>query len=241
MLQGVEPMIRKTSTGAGWLGAWCITAVFTMGACSEGRERIQTDTFPAPSLNPPRLSRPIIQSAQQVYVNPYANDCRTARAGVLLFKCPPEAPQVSYPVTQVFVRQLMEKRPFGEVTLIQETYSTAPEALRLARRLNLDVVVLGEVPYFLDSGTAGQSGVQVDLEVLEVSTGRQLWFFKDAVKATPRPIVDLIITETRPRPTPPIYTLVEQLAARMADTLVRGGPAPPPAPVHKRLFGAISP
>jgi hypothetical protein len=213
-------------------------AVLALSACGHEHTNIQTDTFPGPSFNPPRLARPIIQDAQQVYVSPGVNSWSSARAGVLMFRCPPDLPNVSHPVTQTFMRKLMEKHPFLEMRPLPEPYTSLPEALRLGRERKLDVLVLGEVPYFLDSGTAGQSGIQVDLMVVEVATGRQLWYFTDAVKATPRPMLNLIVVETRPRPTPPLYVLVEQLAGRMVDTLVRGAPAPAVPPM-KRWAGAI--
>jgi len=215
-----------------------MSAVLALAACGHDHTNIQTDTFPGPSFNPPRLAKPIIQDAQQVYVSPGVNSWSSARAGVLMFKCPPELPQVSYPVTQTFMRKLMEKHPFLEVRLMPEPYTSLPEALRLGRERKVDVMVLGEVPYFLDSGTAGQSGIQVDLTVVEVASGRQHWYFTDAVKATPRPMLNLIVVETRPKPTPPLYVLVEQLAGRMVDTLVRGAPAPALPPI-KRWAGAI--
>ena len=215
-----------------------IALVLAAVGCT-GNSHVQIDQFPGPSWSPPRLSNPKIEKGEQVYSNPSANNCQTAKAGVLLFKCPPELTEVSYPVTQVFVRKLMAKRPFGEVTLIQKPYTSMPEALRLGRELKLDVLVLGEVPYFLDSGTMGQSGLQVDLEVVETQTGRQVWFFSDQVKATPRPMLNLIVVETRPKPTPPIYALVDQLAGNMVDLLCRGAPAPPPTPAVKKWARAI--
>ncbi|MBM4285965.1 MAG: hypothetical protein FJ128_12080 [Deltaproteobacteria bacterium] len=196
--------------------------------CSPCKPHVQTDEFPAPSWNPPRLAAPRIETAQRLYTHPPVNDCRALKAGVLLFRCAPEFTQVSYPVTQIFIRRLLEKKPFRDVVLIPAPYTSQPEALRRAKSYHVDLLVLGEIPYFLDSGTVGQSGVQVDLEVVDARTGAQLWFFSDSVKATPRPIISLIVVETRPKPTPPIYDLVDQLAGRMVDLLYRGAPAPPP-------------
>lgn len=65
----------------------------------------------------------------------------------------------------------------------------------------------------------GKSGLQVDLRVVEVKTGRLIWAITDSITATQRPIVDLWVTETRPRLTPSIYDLTERLAVRMCETL----------------------
>ena len=48
-----------------------------------------------------------------------------------------------------FYRELLAKRAFAEVVLIPETYTTRDEALRLAKRHQADVMLLGEIPYYL--------------------------------------------------------------------------------------------
>uniref|UniRef100_A0A7C3SJK0 Lipoprotein n=1 Tax=Desulfobacca acetoxidans TaxID=60893 RepID=A0A7C3SJK0_9BACT len=178
----------------------------------------QTDTFPAPSLNPPPLANPILSDREKVYARP-PGPHHTARAGILIFRSPPQLPEVGGAMTQIFYRNLLEKRPFLETVLIPEPYGSLSDGVLKGRAYKVDLVVLGEVPYFLDGGGVGRSGLQVDLKVVEVRTGRLLWQMADSVAATPRPILDLWITETRPRPTPSICALAEGLAARLCETL----------------------
>lgn len=196
----------------------CLVILASMLGCAHAPDFWQTDTFPAPSWNPPSLANPIIADQEKVYVKPPVPQY-TARAGVLLFRSPPQLPEVSHAVTQIFYRRLLEKRPFLEVMMIPESFGSLQDAVVQGRAHNVDLVVLGEVPYFLDGGGMGRSGLQVDLKVVEVKTGRLLWEIRDAITATQRPMVDLWVTETRPRPTPSIYDLAERLAMRMCETL----------------------
>jgi hypothetical protein len=115
------------------------------------------------------------------------------------------------------------------VVLIPETYSTKEEALRQAKRYKVDVMLLGEVPYYLDGGTVGNSGLQVDLKVMEAGSGRLLWSMSDSLKATARPIIDLMVTESRPYPTPSMGTLASRLAGKLAAKLEQGQPPPQPS------------
>ncbi len=69
----------------------------------------------------------------------------------------------------------------------------------------------------------------MDLRVVEVNTGRTLWYLSDNILAQPAPIVDLWVTETKPEPSPSIYFLVDTLAARMTLALLRDL-QPPDAP-----------
>ncbi len=187
----------------------------------------QYDQFPAPSLNPPWLANPRIDGLQETVVPPVLRDFRHYRLGVLEFHCPHHIPEVSYPVTRVFYRNLLERNLFREIVRIPVTYYDLEHALRVSREYRVDLLLLGEVPYFLDSGTAGKSGVQVELKLVEVDTKRTLWYLSDAISATPRPIIDLWVTETRPKPTPSIYTLVDSLADRMLAHLEKAAEAIP--------------
>jgi len=192
-----------------------------------GCSHFQVDTFPAPSWNPTPLANPIVTSKEQIYVHPGAQNLRLTRVGLLYVRCSPDVPEVGPAFTQIFYRELLAKRAFQEVVLIPETYSTMDEALSLAKRHRLHLLVLGEVPYYLDGGTVGTSGLQVDLKVVEVESGRLLWCLTDSIRARPRPIIDLMVVETRPRPTPDMGALATRLAAKLAKTLEEGPPLPP--------------
>lgn len=198
----------------------CLFLAVAGAACAHlpGGDWWQADTFPAPSLNPPPLANPILADREKVYVRSPVPQY-TARAGLLYFRGPTPSLEAGEALARIFYRQFQEKRPFLEILLIPEPFSSVSEAVRQGRAHKVEAVVLGEVPYFLDSGGLGKTGLQVDLKVVEVKTGRLLWEISDSISASPRPIVDLWLTETRPRPAPSIYTLAERLAGRMAETL----------------------
>jgi hypothetical protein len=182
----------------------------------------QTTQFPAPSWNPPSLAAPTLDRHRAVLAQPPTDAYRSRTAGLLLFRLPPHLPEVSHPLTQVFYQSLLKRRPFREIIVIPRTYGTLEEALEIARAWRLDLLLVGEAPYFLDGGTVGAAALQVDLKVLETETGRLLWYLSEAMRATPRPIVDLMVTETRPYPTPRVYELAAALADRMCQTLQNG-------------------
>jgi hypothetical protein len=191
----------------------------------------QHDIFPAPSFNPTGTASPRITQKDQVIVQPGGQYLHPHRAGLLTFRTVPDFAEVGVAFTQFFYRELLAKRTFAEVELIPETCTTKEEALRLAKRHKLDVMLMGEVPYYLDGGTVGTSGLQVDLKVIEAPSGRLLVTLSDSLKATRRTIVDLIVTESRPFPTPSMGTLASRLAGRLAATLEQGQPPPPPGGV----------
>ncbi len=187
----------------------------------------QYDQFPAPSWNPVGLASPRIVNNDRIYNHPGSISLQSSRAGVLIFRTTPEFPQGGGPIAEIFYRELLAKRPFADIVFIPEIYTTKEDAQALAKKHHLDLVVLGEVPYYLDGGTVGNSGLQVDLKVMDARDGRIVWNMSDSIKAVRRPIIDLWVTETRPYPTPSIGALATRLAARMAETLQEGAPPPP--------------
>jgi|UniRef100_A0A7V6A5W1 hypothetical protein len=189
----------------------------------------QYDQFPAPSWNPRGLATPRLDQRDRVYAYPGSQSLRTGRAGLMEFRTVPDFANVGPAFTRIFHRELLAKRAFTDVVLIPAPYYTDEDALRQAKRHKVDVLLLGEIPYYLDGGTVGNSGLQVDLKVIEAGSGRLLWNLSDSIKATRRPIIDLIVTETRPYPTPSMGSLASRLAGQVAAKLEQGQP-PPPAP-----------
>jgi len=164
----------------------------------------------------PSLTDPKIQAGPpESFIQPDYNAYRRYLVAVLPFRVPAVVNDVGYPITEVFHRQLLEKKPFRGAVRVAEYYNTLSEAQRLAKAHGAELFIVGEVPYFLDSGTTGQSGLQVDLRIVETSSGRTIMYLSDTISASPRPIYDLWVTESKPKPSPSIYFLVETLASRM--------------------------
>jgi hypothetical protein len=207
--------------------AICSLVGFIMGVAGCGHW--QYDQFPAPSWNPTGLAAPRIDKRDQVYIHPGPQNLRPGRAGLMEFRTVPDFVNVGPAFTQMFYRELLAKQAFAEVVLIPETSSTKEAAIRQGKRYKVDVLLLGEIPYYLDGGTVGNSALQVDLKVIETGSGRLLWSLSDSIKATHRPIIDLIVTESRPYPTPSMGTLASRLAGHVASRLEQGKPQRPPS------------
>lgn len=187
----------------------------------------QYDIAPAPSWNPTGLATPRILSKDRIFVHPNSANLRMSRAGLLIFRTAPDFAEVGPAFTRIFQRELLAKRAFAELVFIPEVVTNKEDAMSLAKRHNLDLLVLGEIPYYLDGGTVGNSGLQVDLNVVDAKDGRLLWSLSDSIRAIRRPLIDLWVVETRPYPTPSMGTLAARLAEKVAATLEQGPPPPP--------------
>ncbi|MFW6126692.1 MAG: hypothetical protein ACOC6K_00610 [Thermodesulfobacteriota bacterium] len=187
----------------------------------------QYDQFPAPSWNPVGLATPRIVDKDRIFVQPGPVSLQRSRAGVLIFRTSPEFPEGGPAIAEIFYREMLANPPFAELVFLPEIFTTKEDAQALAKHHYLDLVVLGEIPYYLDGGTVGNSGLQVDLKVMDAKDGRIVWSMSDSIRAVRRPIIDLWVTETRPYPTPSMGALAGRLAARMTATMKEGASPPP--------------
>jgi hypothetical protein len=182
------------------------------------------------TMNKADLSQPkIYVEPLQAYVEPGYNRFQNNRLAIFPFQCPPHVPEVTYRVTEIFYRQLLKNWAFVDIVKLQPIDSIH-DAIHLAKRERAELLMMGQIPYFLDSGTMGKSGLQVDLKVIEVSTGRTIWYLSDSISAEPRPIIDLWVTETKPKPSPGVYQLADMLAVRMVQPFTKLAPLPVVAP-----------
>ncbi|RJR45212.1 MAG: hypothetical protein C4567_03635 [Deltaproteobacteria bacterium] len=168
----------------------------------------------------PYLTDPKIKAGPpEAFIRPDYFNYHSARLAIMPFRVPAQVWDVSYPITEIFHRLLLEKRPFRSAIRVKEYADDPAEAQEIAKALGADLFLLGEVPYFLDSGTTGRSGVQVELRVVDTKTGQTIWYLSDNILAEPAPMIDLWVTETIPKPSPSIYFLVEALAKRMTAAM----------------------
>jgi hypothetical protein len=173
------------------------------------------------NIEKPYLLEPqVYASPTQFFVAPSPGLFTANRVGLFYFITPVNFPNVSYPLTKIFYQQFLKNQIFCELELIPETYSTLAEALSVGRSKRYDLILLGQIPYFLDSGTTSKSGLQVDLRVLEVNSGATVCYLSDAIGAEPSPMRDFVVWDTKPKPSPSIYALAQILSDRISRSLI---------------------
>jgi hypothetical protein len=167
----------------------------------------------------------VFAAPPRVYQPPPTNLFPAARAGIFIFEAPPSVPDVAYSVTMIFYQRLMEQQVFHQIEMVPQTFPSMANALQIAKEKRYELIIHGQIPYFLDSGTNSKSGIQVTLQIFEVKTGNSVCFFTDAMAAEPSRAMDLPFEWTYPKPAPSIYAMTHVLARRMAAVLA-GTPLP---------------
>ena len=112
--------------------------------------------------------------------------------------------------------------------------ASTPRAVALARKLGLDVVIVGKFTYVLSGGTRGDSGVSFTFDVIDVRNGERLWSMAEAGTMETGLVEDYILFARKNRmPTDPLTAITSTLAMDMGGPMTKwnyGFVPPPPAP-----------
>ena len=112
--------------------------------------------------------------------------------------------------------------------------ASTPRAVALARKLGLDVVIVGKFTYVLSGGTRGDSGVSFTCDVIDARNGERLWSMAEAGTMETGLVEDYILFARKNRmPTDPLTAITATLAMDMGGTMTKwnyGFVPPPPAP-----------
>jgi hypothetical protein len=112
----------------------------------------------------------------------------------------------------------------------EERYLDPAAAAEVARKAGADVAVTGTITYLLHGGTAGDSALALDLEIIEAATAQPLFRIQQAGRMQADLTKDYIFLARRTRmPTDPLLAVVNRLATDMAGPvqLWLAGPPPP--------------
>ena len=110
---------------------------------------------------------------------------------------------------------------------------TTPQAVALARKMGIDVVIVGKFTYVMSGGTRGDSGVSFTFDVIDVRSGERLWSMAHAGTMETGLTEDYIIFARKNRmPLDPLTAITSTLAGDMGGPMTKwnyGYKAPPPA------------
>jgi len=105
-------------------------------------------------------------------------------------------------------------------TLIYEEEAEWPglaRALAAARARDVDLVIRGEIPYYLDGGSKGSSSVSLRVEIFDVEAGQRVWLLEHAGRMEPQPRRDYIVAyHNRRMPESPIFSIMTLISCDLA-------------------------
>ena len=99
----------------------------------------------------------------------------------------------------------------------ETTWPGLTRALARARALDVDLIIRGEIPYFLSGGSQGTTSISLRLEIYEVEGSQRIWIMEHAGRMEPQPRRDYILAHhTRRLPEEPVSSIMTILACDLA-------------------------
>lgn len=125
-----------------------------------------------------------------------------------------------------------------------------PQAMALARKRGVDLLVTGSVTRLLAGGTRGDTSISLSIEIFDVATGERLWSMAHGGLIETGQTRDYIFFAKQNRmPEDPVYAVTTVLAADMGGMVTNWNygqkppppaapnPAPPPPPAPAPVQG----
>lgn len=206
-----------------WLTFLCLCVVGLSGCAALERDPVEPDQLP-----------------DQIVKQPRQNDYAGARVGVLVFESPAYADNTGRLAAELLFNALLHRNLFAELTLIQAVGAPGLEQtlFELMEEKQLDLLVTGEVSYYLEGGNFQASRVCESIRVLEPSAHdslQRVWQAKSCQSSAARAAHDLMLFRTPGEPAAPCVELMRGIAAQFAAmlefvperTLQESGKAPP--------------
>ena len=173
----------------------------------------------------------------EVYVEPQKAPPVPVSALIVPFQVTQDIPygqdlgeQLTRVVWQTWTRDRVFPKLLYEANL--KTAST-PQAVAMARKMGVNVVVVGKFTYIMSGGSRGDSGVSLTFDIIDAQSGERLWSMAHGGTMQTGTTEDYILFARQNRmPTEPLSAITATLAMDMGSPITNwnyGYKAPPPA------------
>jgi len=146
---------------------------------------------------------------EHIYRQPYRNYYIQGEIGIFVFGAPPYAPAVGSTAADAISKQLQEQKVFRRITTLYQ-YGSIPidQQMGIAKKHGLDLMLVGNVLYYLDGSLSQTARVDLAVQVFDVVSGALLWNAVTAQTGYPTAESDFFIAQTRGKPAPAASNLM---------------------------------
>jgi tetratricopeptide (TPR) repeat protein len=184
-------------------------ACFYFFGCAQIKSLTGTQTSPEKKLLP-----------ENIYQQPQTNYYEHARVGIFRFKSPDYAPEVGLEASHFFINQLKTNRIFLEIFDESNHQDLRFDyQISIARQKNLDLIIIGKVPYYFDGSLMETSRVDTEITVLNVMTREVIWSAKATTTGSPTKAKEFIINWKKAKEAPQTSELMMQNAVKFNNLL----------------------
>ena len=177
----------------------------------------------------------------QLYVRPASFPQRPLTAVLLPFhirQSLDNAEHYGREVARIFWQSWLDQQVFPTLEFMENSpWRGGDAAVAVARAKGADLVVGGDITYFLAGGTVGRSQITLRLEIYDAHSGNLIWSIEQSGMMTNDLTRDYIFFTTQTRlPADPIYAITMALAQDMAEPVIQWQQIPEDQPQGEPLL-----
>jgi hypothetical protein len=146
---------------------------------------------------------------EHIYQQPFRNYYGQGEIGVFVFGSPLYAPEVGKAAATTIFQQLLEQKVFRRITPLYQ-YGIIPleQQLAIARDRGMDLMLSGNVLYYMDGSLSRTSRADIEVKVINVATGALVWNAVAGEAAPPTAESDYFLFQTSGKPAPAATALM---------------------------------
>jgi hypothetical protein len=172
------------------------------------------------TIMPVQTDRPVVCAPLEIFIQAPSSVFQHAKVAVLPFDAPDYAPGVGNQVAETFAREFLRRGVFSQAMAIPFYAKSDEEAIGLGRREGFDLVVRSSILYLLDGSGAQPTHLETSIRILDVRSGKTLWYLKQKAFSEPGPDVDLFWTTFSGSPAQRYDILAKALAEQLSMYLL---------------------
>ena len=134
---------------------------------------------------------------------------------------PGEAEPLSKNLTRIFWQAMVKEEAFPVLEYDESIYPyTLGQAMVLSRARGADMLIVGNIPYFITGGSSGRNQMVTHVEVYDVQTGELIWSVTLAGSLDSKPTQDFILFHRKSKlPSDSLYAVAMALGSDMGKIL----------------------
>lgn len=157
---------------------------------------------------------------EQVYKQPMRNYYTQGEIGIFIFGSPLYAPLVGSTAAHTIQQLLLEKGVFRQITpFFQYGFIPLERQLLIAREQGMDLMMTGNVLYYMDGSLTQASRVDMEITILDVPTATPIWKMATSETGRPKAELDLFMFQNQGKPAPAAATLIMKNAEKITHLI----------------------
>jgi tetratricopeptide (TPR) repeat protein len=163
---------------------------------------------------------------EHIYRQPFRNYYANGEIGVFVFGSPLYAPAVGDTAADTISQYLLEQKVFRRITPLYQ-YGIIPldRQMAIAREHGVDLMLVGNVLYYMDGSLSQVARVDMEVRVFEVATGSLVWNVAATEVGRPKAESDYFITQTSGKPAAATMGLMMKNAEKIVRLFQLESPA----------------